>query len=233
MSPDSPISPALAEMARLARSETAKAQAADGDKEALPILSEDEEKAPTLGCEENPPLSIEELQALREMLVRNSTRGREYYELPEKPVTDEDRQRFYDSVGDRKPFAETMVIIEKKLEVVFRCKTRREVEIIERQLQLDLEDQVIKNDRHFATAKSNYNLMFHMAALNGAECSNPAAISSSPNFSLRKHIDAHIISTLPEPVMFLLCGALAQFEKRVDIISKECLEASFIKPATL
>jgi hypothetical protein len=165
--------------------------------------------------------------------VKNSTRGREYYELPEKPVKDEDRQRFYDSVGERKSFAETMVIIKDKLEVTFRCKTRREVEIIERQLQADLEDQIIKNERHFATAKSNYNLLFQMAALNGADCSNPASVSSNPNFNLRKHIDHHVICTLPEPVMFLLCGALAQFEKRVDIISKECLEANFIKPATL
>ncbi len=238
--PALPEDPAMKEMLRLSQQETAKVAAAAASQAGETVLPasasafEDPERVVSLGKENDPqPLSPDELQALREMLVRNATGRRDYYELPDKPVTHDDRARFFESVGDRKAYAETMVIIKEKLEVTFRCKTRREVEMIERQLQLDLEDSLIKNERHFATAKVNYNLMTQMVAVNGAECSNPSAMSSRPDFNLRKHIDSHIICTMPEPVMFMLAGALAQFEKRVDTIAKECLEANFIRPAAL
>ena len=223
--------PAMDEMLRLAQQETAKASA---NTSSAPDPLDEAEKITSLGRESSEDkLTPEELQALREMLARNSIRGRDYYELPDKPVTPEDRQRFYDSVGDRKTYSETMVIIPNKLEVTFRCKTRREVEAIESQIQLDLEDSLIKNERHHATARTNYNLMFQMAKINGADCNNAAVGVSNPKFSLRGHINNHIIATLPQPMMFLLCGALSQFERRIDVISKECLESNFPKPATL
>lgn len=226
--------PALNEMLRLAQQQTEEIKSLNQTPPSSPP-DEGESSVTNLGSSHSAPdqLTPEELQKLREMLVQASFRGRGFYELPEKPVTDEDRTRFFESVGERKPYAEEMILIPEKLEVIFRCKTRREVEMVDAQLQKDMEEGLIKNEKHHAIATTNYNLMVQMSSLNGVACSSPSKFLSVPNFSLRKHIESHVINTMPEPVMFILSGALTQFERRVEIMSKECLQKNFTKPAVL
>lgn len=213
--------------------EAARKTAAAAPAAASPPPPARETGANSLGGEpgERATLSVDELQTLREMIARESNRPPEKYRVPEKEVTEEDRQRFYDSVGERRPFSEEAVIIEGKLEVVFRCKTRREREIIERQLTNDLSKGLIKNDIHYSAAATNYNLMMQMVSLNGVTCAHPSTVAMDDNFDLRRHILSHVINTMPEPMIFMLSGALTQFEMRVDKIEKECLERSFMRPA--
>lgn len=179
-------------------------------------------------------ITPEELQSLREMIAKEAARKKaENYELPKIEVTDDDRQRFYDSVAERKPFSEKMIIIEGKLEVQFRCKTRKEVDQVERQLLADLNDSHVRSERAYATAKINYSLMMQIVAINGIAASHPSAYAADPQFSLRTFLDSHIISTLPEWTMFMLSGALTQFDLRCELISKECLSRNFPQPVGL
>ena len=201
----------------------------DGEKPASEFLGG---TPPTVPADDR--ISAEELQALREMIIKEAARKKvENYELPKIEVTDDDRQRFYDSIAERKPFSEKMVIIEGKLEVQFRCKTRREVDQVERQLLADLSDGHIRSERAYATAKINYNLMMQIVAINGVVATHPSAYAADPKFSLRTFLDNHIISTLPEWMMFMLSGACTQFDLRCELISKECLARNFPQPVAL
>jgi hypothetical protein len=178
-------------------------------------------------------LSAEEVQALREMLVVASRQKATQFVLPEKQPNQQDKEKFAESVLTRKPYAEKTVLVPGKLEVVFRCKTRREKEFIDRQIEADFKEKVITTERSYAIFLANYNLMTQLVLMNGVAVQSPVSRFGVPNFSLRSAIDDHIIGTMPEPMMFMLSGALAQFENRVSAMSREILERNFFEPADL
>ena len=178
-------------------------------------------------------LTPDEVQALRELIVISSRQKATQYTIPEKPPTQLDRERFADSIFTRKPYSEKAALIPGKLSVVFRCKTRREKEAVDRQIEADFNDKVIKTERTYAILLNNYNLMIQMMELNGVAVESPAKSLGVPGFSLRSAVEGHIINNLPEPFMFLISAALTQFESRVATMSREVLDKGFFEPAGL
>lgn len=176
-------------------------------------------------------LTPDEIQSLKELVVIRSRQKATEYILPDKPVSEDDKTRFAESIFNRKAYSEKMIPIPGKLEVVFRCKTRREREFVDQQIEKDFADGIIKTERQYAVVLNNYNLMMQMVSQNGASVNPPASRIIAPGFSLRAFIDQHIINTLPEPMMFILSGALAQFENRVAFMSREVLDKNFSQPA--
>lgn len=176
-------------------------------------------------------LTPEEIQLLKEMVVVRSRQKATEYILPDKPPTEEDKKRFAETIFNRKPYSEKMVLIEGKMEVIFRCKTRREKEFVDSQIERDFSDKIILSERKYALLLNNYNLMTQWTHLNGAAISSPVSQFDNPAFSLRDFISNHIIHTLPEPMMFIVTGALTQFENRVAAMSREILDKNFSQPA--
>lgn len=176
-------------------------------------------------------LAPEELQVLREMIVRHHRQKTNEFVLPEKPMDKADLDRFGDSILARKPYSEQMILIPKKFEIVLRCKTRREIDAIERQIDKDFKANLILNERVYAMTLGNYRLMIQWVALNGVNLESPVALLDSPDFDLRKFMESHMINNLPEPMMFMLNGALGQFEARVAQGTREALTANFSRPA--
>jgi hypothetical protein len=176
-------------------------------------------------------LTPDEIQILKEMVVVRSRQKTMEYVLPDKPVNKDDEDRFAESVLNRKTYSEKMILIPGKMEVVFRSKTRREQEAIEKQLDEDYANGAIKTERANAFALNNYNLMIQMVSQNGAAVQSPVSRLIDPTFSLRGFIESHIIGSMPEPIMFILSGALAQFENRVAFMSRKILEGNFSQPA--
>lgn len=176
-------------------------------------------------------LTPEEVQILKEMVVVRSRQKATEYVLPDHPPTEEDKKRFAETVFLRKPYSEKMVLIPGKMEVIFRCKTRREKEFVDSQIEKDFNDKIILTERKYALLLNNYNLMTQWTHLNGALITSPVAHFDTPGFSLRDFISNHIIHTLPEPMMFIVSGALTQFENRVAAMSREILDKNFSQPA--
>jgi hypothetical protein len=235
LDPNDPNSEAMKHMLALAQKQN---EAAAAVSQGFPAASpEGVRSAPEkLGSEVHAGdrLSPDELQTLREMIAREALHRKEdAYAIPKIEVTADDKQRFYDSVGERRPYHEVMKIIPGKLEVEFRCRTRKEVKMIENQLATDLAEGFIKSERSYATMKINYNLMIQIVKVNNVLQSNPSSKAADPKFSLRTAIDSHLINTLPEWTMFMLAGALTQFDLRCDQIAKECLDRNFPVPVAL
>lgn len=184
---------------------------------------------------EIPPLEADEIQKLREILARSTENGTAEFRLPDKPPTQEDRDRYYQSVLERKPYSETHVMMGGKLKVTFREKTKRECDLLFDAIQTDFADRRIRSQHDFVTLMNNYNLVVQMTNLQGVDQPPilPApGVPLPPDFaaSLRNTVDRHLVSTLPEMTMMILVGALNQFSNRVRLMAQELLRENFPSP---
>lgn len=181
------------------------------------------------------PLTSDEIQSLREILTRSTEQKTDEFRLPDKPPTDEDKTKYYESVLARKTYAEVHTMMGGKLKVVFREKTKRECDILFDAIQSDFANRRIRSQHDFVTLMNNYNLVVQMSEFQGIKQPSPLPPPGAPmppdfpeNF--RKIVDAHFVASLPEMTMMVLVGALNQFSNRVRLMAQELLKENFPTP---
>lgn len=180
-----------------------------------------------------PPLGPEEIQMLREVIFARMKQKKDEFVLPDLPITDDDKNRFADAVMQRKPFSEKFSMMGGKLTVTFRTKTKRENDMLFDQLDEDFKANRIRSESKYVTLLNNYNLMMQMTELQGAPCATvlpPPQQDVPPGWSLYKVMRLHLIETLPEANMFLLIGALSQFDTKCRVLAREALKENFSTP---
>lgn len=179
-----------------------------------------------------PPLSSEETQALREIIYARLKQKKEDFELPDLPITDEDRDRFGDCLARRRPFAEECSMMGGKLKATFRTKTKRENDVMFAQIDQDFKDGLVRSEAKYVTLLNNYNLVIQTMSFQGAPLmpAIPPGIEGTKGWSLANVVKNHVIESVSEPLMFLLIGALSQFDQKVRILSREAMKANFSTP---
>lgn len=179
-------------------------------------------------------LTEEELQSIREIISANARKKKDEFILPDLPVTDEERDRFGDCMANAKVFRDECSMLKGKLKAVFRTKTKRENDILFQQLEADFKEGRIVNEPMYVTLLNNYNLLIQMESLQGVAC--PQVIPKNgvplpPSWSLHNIMKQSSLENMPEPYIFMLLGALTQFDRRVKVLSQEAMTENFTNPA--
>jgi hypothetical protein len=179
-------------------------------------------------------LTPDEVQVLKEMIFERHRRKRDVFILPDIPPSDADIAKFEECAVKRTPYVEVHSMMKGKFTVKFRTKTKRELDLMFEQLDQDFKDGIVRSEAKYVTLLNNYNLVLQMVEFQGVwqEPVVPPGHELPKEWSLRGAIQRHIINTLPEFDMFLLIGALSQFDQKVRFLSQEALKGNFTIPAS-
>jgi len=182
-----------------------------------------------------PALTAEEINALRDLVFSRARKRKEEFELPIIDVTEDDRERFAECLSRKIPFSEKFSMMKGKLAATFRTKTKRETDLLHRQIDKDFADGLILSEGKYVSLLNNYNLMFQMVNMQGTPMpllTPPPGVPVDKDWSLQKFLPAHPIEGLPDILMYLLIGALTQFDQKVKTLSNEALSGNFFEPAS-
>lgn len=178
-------------------------------------------------------LSPSDIQTIREIIekTRSIRKPHENFELPSKPITERDEEAFFASLMSRSLYKEEFTLVKKpEIKVCFRVLTTQEKLAIDKQLEDDFADQIIKSERTFAAAKVAYKMVLQIVSYNGVVQPNNSPAIISGQKTLRGAAKDHFTVSLPEPLAFIISGSLSQFDERVAIMSQKILTGNFCHP---
>lgn len=184
---------------------------------------------------EIPPLGVEEIQQLREILSRSADDTAPKFRLEPKPITDTDKDAYWECVNKGIPYSEVHIMMNGKLKITFREKTKRECDIASGLLASDFENRRIRSNHDIVTQINNYNMVLQMVALNDVPQPSllpPPGMPLPPDFdkTFRAQMERHLISSMPEMKMMILIAALESFQIRVRIMAQDIIKENFPTP---
>ena len=193
--------------------------------------SEDKPTAPT--PEEMMSELIHDVHLIKESILGGKQKRESAFNVPEIPITNEDRERFEDCLDKRRPFSETYPMLNGKLSVTFRTKTKKETDLLFDQIDQDFASGRIKSEVKYSTLLNNYNLILQMVEFKGVKLIPvvPASGVLPEGWSLNGCLSSHVIDTLSEEAIVLLLSALSQFDSRVVRLRQEAVDKNFPQPA--
>lgn len=162
--------------------------------------------------DEGPPPSIPEPPAVKTALQE-----------PKKdvgpvllPITDEDRERYFNSVLSNKPYTETLQACNKRLEVGFRTRSVQESEAIIQMLNKALSAKTID----YLADYQNKHLMCHIAC----------AVTSINDENIDKgSLDERLkrIEALNSQIYMIIIELINRFDDKMNRLREEALKPNF------
>lgn len=163
--------------------------------------------------------------------VQPSNQMTELYVPPALEVTDEDIERFLESIESNQHYAERFV--KGGLDVVFRSKSGVEFDFQRSCLGRMMEEREIRTIPDYHEVMARLNLFLQLDQLNGKKMPKPA-IPLRPWKAADLNIDAQYwaspFATFTEPLKFVLHGLMVQFENKVFEIEKRVIDPKYTGP---
>lgn len=175
------------------------------------------------------PLTVDQTQLLMELIEKRRKSKPDDFEIPDLPIHDDDKERLQDCLLNGNMYAESFDRAKGSLKVTFRVKTARETEIVFAQLRQDARDGFIMEEWDMNSRLHKYNLLIQMHSLNDIQQPRavPLPAEMPKDWTLRSIYDSSLVSSFPDPKIYILLGILSQFDKKVRRMTNQVLNGDF------
>lgn len=153
--------------------------------------------------------------------------------LPDLEVTEKDKERFLECVTSGTPFSQSFEHKSSSLNVVLRDKTKKESEIISRQLDKAYNDGHIYSIAEYTNLFNMGCLYYQLDAINGVKQNRqyPDSIWNMKDFNLMDAIDQSPIGSMSSSVLFLMMAMMSQLNRKLYVLAMGVVDPNFIVPA--
>ena len=177
----------------------------------------------------------EEIQKIKEEANEIKAKETEVanYELPKLEITDEDKTKFAECLATGKTFSSRITNPNQNIDVTFRDKTKREGDIVTKQIDALLKTGKISNAFECSTLYNLGCLYYQLEEINGVrqERVYPKSAWSLGDFDLFAEVDASPIGAGSSTYTYILSGLLSQFNTKLLDLSSRVFDPDFSDPA--
>jgi len=145
--------------------------------------------------------------------------------LPQMPITEEDLDKFADTLMEGVPYSESYVKYKGKLKLTIKVRSRKDEEEILAQMNEDFKSGMIHSDIAYYARMNLYNLTKQVVSID-----NISQVYDSSK-TLRENAETGVFGDMPEPKLYILIGILDQFENKVVAMARKALAPDFSGPA--
>ena len=177
----------------------------------------------------------EELQHIKEQAKQLQVEATEAqnYTLPRLLISEEDKDLYIQCLATGKPFYQEMKNEEYKLDLIFRDKTKKEGDIVSRQIDMLMQSGQILSA---AEANSLFNLgclYYQLQSINGVPQIReyPESVWNMKDFSLPAVIEKSFLGQASSTYIFVVVCMMSQFNNKLLDLSRRVLDPSFSYPA--
>jgi hypothetical protein len=154
------------------------------------------------------------------------------FKLPRLEITEKDRDQYLECTASGATFSQRFLKEELGIDVVFRDKTKKESDIISRQVDKAYNDGKMMSVQEYTNIFNYACLYYQLEAINGVtqNRSYPIDVWDMKDFNLLSEIDKSAIGQFSSSKIYILMGLMTQFNQKLFDLSREILSANFSTP---
>ena len=154
------------------------------------------------------------------------------FKLPRLEVTEKDRDEYLRCTASGDTFSQRFLKEELGVDVVFRDKTKKESDIISRQVDKAYNDGKMMSIQEYTNIFNYGCLYYQLESINGVpqNRSYPVDVWDMKDFNLLSEIDKSAIGQFSSSKIYVLMGLMTQFNQKLFDLSREILYANFSTP---
>lgn len=148
-------------------------------------------------------------------------------------VTDKEKEEFFKAMLADKPFTQTIKLLDGKLSAKFKTLTITEQGDIHRQIALDQDLGIAKNDNQYFTKISQYRLGLSLLELNGVAFGTDVTPETIPANDKTTYVAerAKLFDSWQVPKLAGVLGAFREFDNKVLHMTNMMEDPNFWKAA--
>ena len=178
---------------------------------------------------------METLQTVKEQAVARNGGDINNAELrlPKLEITDDDKERYLQCVVNGTPFMQEFEDQKLKLKVVLRDKTKKETDIISRQLDKTYNEGNIYSAVEYTNLFNVACLYYQLEEFNGVKQNRdyPVSVWDMKKFNLMESIDKGPLGSISSSALFVLMAMMSQFNHKLYALAMEVIDPNFTAPA--
>lgn len=153
--------------------------------------------------------------------------------LPPLKITDADKETYLKCVVNGQPFSHTFDNEKLGLKIVIRDKTKKETDIISRQIDKSYSDGNIYSLVEYTNLFNMGCLYYQLEEVNGVTQNReyPESAWNMKDFNLMEAIDKSPIGSMSSSVLFMLMALMSQFNQKLYGLAMEAVDPNFTVPA--
>jgi hypothetical protein len=178
----------------------------------------------------------ETLQSIKESAtptIEGGDTSNSSFKLPKLETTEKDRDMYAECLATGNVFRQKFENKKLKLNIEFKDKTKRETDIISRQVDKIYNDGLLYSVQEYINLFNLGCLYYQLASVNGVEQIKeyPASVWEMKDFNLLSVIDKSYVGSLSSSNLYILMGMMTQFNQKLYDLAKEAFDVNFSKPA--
>jgi hypothetical protein len=178
----------------------------------------------------------ETLQQIKESAmptIENDENVKSSLKLPKLEISNDDRDLYAECIATGKVFSQKFENEKLKIKVEFKDKTKKETDIISRQVDKIYNDGLLYSVQEYINLFNLGCLYYQLSHINGVKQNHeyPANVWDMKDFNLTSVIDASPIGSLPSSTLYILMGMMTQFNQKLYDLAKEAFNPNFLNPA--
>lgn len=153
--------------------------------------------------------------------------------LPPLTITDEDKDAYLKCIVNGVPFQRKFESDTLGMTVVFRDKTKKETDIISRQIDKSYNDGNIYSLVEYTNLFNMGCLYYQLEEINGVKQNReyPESAWNMKDFNLMSSIDRSPIGSMSSSVLFMLMAMMSQFNQQLYNLAMMAIDPNFTNPA--
>lgn len=179
--------------------------------------------------EETKSIKPDEAQKNKEEFEKGKEESMKQYNLPSLKITEEDKDLYAKCLVSGTPYFERFAKEKFGINIVFRDKTKKEGDIISRQLDSAANKGIILSQAEYTNSYNLGCLYYQMEELNGVVQVReyPKSLYDQSDFNLLQKIDESYLGSVTSAMVYLLMGMMTQFNEKILSLSREVLDPNF------
>ena len=178
----------------------------------------------------------ETLQSIKESAIPTVEGGdtsNSSFKLPKLEITDRDRDLYAECLATGNTFKQKFENEKLKINIELRDKTKRETDIIGRQVDKIYNDGLLYSVQEYVNLFNLGCLYYQLESINGVTQTReyPDSVWDMKDFNLLSAIDKSHIGSLSSSNLYVMMGMMTQFNQKLYDLAKEAFDVNFSKPA--
>jgi hypothetical protein len=175
------------------------------------------------------------LQTIKEEVTKKNAENipdSNEFKLQKLEITEKDRDQYLQCTASGDTFKQRFLKQEFGLDVVFRDKTKKESDIISRQVDKAYNDGKMMSVQEYTNIFNYGCLYYQLESINDVTQNReyPNNVWDMKDFNLLEQIDKSAIGQFSSSKIYVLMGLMTQFNQKLFDLSREILSANFSTP---
>jgi hypothetical protein len=175
------------------------------------------------------------LQTIKEEAIEKNTSAipdSNDFKLTRLEITEKDRDKYLQCTASGATFSQRFLKEEMGVDIVFRDKTKKESDIISRQVDKAYNDGKMMSVQEYTNIFNYGCLYYQLESINGViqNRAYPGNVWDMKDFNLLDEIDRSAIGEFSSSKIYVLMGLMTQFNQKLFDLSREILSANFSTP---